>query len=136
MAQNKGDCSICNKEFELIANGKVPAHSEQWRTCEGSYQRPNKYTTDKEYYNSKNAGDYGDHTEVWVKAHDMVEAMTAAVLNGIPKEYIVRAYNSKPGEMVLLKIRGYHGVIMDWFCKPGQAPYPWGSCMLYRGEGN
>jgi hypothetical protein len=86
--------------------------------------------------NPESQGNYGDHTEVWVKARNTDEAIEAANANGIPYRWIVRVYDCKPGEMVMLTVRGYYTTVMEWFLKPGQAPYPWGSCMLYRGEGN
>lgn len=79
-------------------------------------------------------GNYGEHTETFIKARCEADCYRYAHEHGIPEDNIVFCRPVREGELYLMYIRGFHGKIIDWFCEPGNAPYPWGACMLYRGD--
>jgi hypothetical protein len=77
----------------------------------------------------------GAMTYAYVKAKRSSEAERFAVFKGIKKENIVKIVDLKPGELYVLHVVGFFGVISDWFSEKGTAPYPYGACMLYTTDG-
>lgn len=76
----------------------------------------------------------GVMTYAYVKAPAESSAKFFAAEKGIRKDCIVKVAEIKRGELYMLHVVGHHSLIVDWFHEPGQAPYPMGSCLLYRSE--
>lgn len=74
----------------------------------------------------------GAMTYAYVKALNDIQAGVFAGLKGIKPDCIVKIATIKLGELYMLHIVGHMQIVIDWFLEKGKAPYPDGSCMLYR----
>lgn len=68
----------------------------------------------------------------YVKAENDIQACVYAGLRGVQSDCLVKVVTIKSGELYMLHIVGHLSIVSDWFVEQGSAPYPNGTCMLYR----
>lgn len=83
-------------------------------------------------YDHPGAYEPGAMIYAYVKAPDAAAALRFAIAKGVADGCVVQAARVKVGELYMVHIVGHMNVVVGWFCEPGEAPYPMGSCLLYR----